>query len=163
MSNENLLIAAIWSAAREVGMSAPRVTDKIIRDVFPGTTEAASKEGADLIFRRGVIGYVKYALRRPTADLNQIDMATIDKSFAAIVEKLKRPSFTVPSLSGEVAVADLIRNPDWLDEARKYWRQKGDETLAQADVLDELYRAVTGNMSPSIVPDSGAPAPQEAA
>lgn len=163
MGNDNAFFVAVWNAARTEGMSAPRITDRIIRDLWPNTAKAAADEGADLMFRRGVIASVKFVLRRPIADPAQIDMAQIAPSFSAIVEKLKRPSYQVPSLSQYVGVADLIRNPDWLDEARKFMRQKGEECLAEAKTLDQLYREVTGNTSPSIVPDSGAPAPQEAA
>ena len=42
-------------------------------------------------------------------------------------------------------VPDLIAEPDLLDDARRFMRRKGLECLAEANRLDALYTAVTGN------------------
>lgn len=159
----NAFVSAVWNAARSYGLSAPRITDAILRDLFPQTAKAALEEGADLMLRRGVIIAVKVVLRTSAGHPEQVDMASVHASFAPIVERLNRRSFHVPSLEVEVQVSELILNPDWLNEARVFMRQKGEETIAQADVLDELYRAVIGNSSPSIVPEGSSGSPVVAA
>jgi hypothetical protein len=127
----------------EVGNNAPRIADRIISEVFPRTNDAAEEEGADTMLRNGVIAYLtKYLKRHDEHPEAQASFADIDESFQPIVKRLQSQSHYVPNLQQHIPVAMLIANPEWLDEARAYKRQKGEETLAEAAVLDELYEAV---------------------
>lgn len=143
-----LVYQAIHSAMMDVGNSAPRIVDRIIDEVFPDTADAAEREGADKMLRDGVIIFVTKYLKR-SANLpmeGQGDFADISAEFRDIVKKLSKPSHYVPSLQQHMPVSFLIANPDALDEARQFKREKGMETLAEADALDELYEAVTSRL-----------------
>jgi len=63
--------------------------------------------------------------------------------FKSIVGKLSSGRYYVPSLDEHLPIVRLIKYPPFLDEARKFHRQKGNEVLRESDVLDELYDAVT--------------------
>ncbi len=139
---------AVHSAMMEVGNNAPRIADRVIFEAFPDTSEAAEREGADRMLRDGVIIFVaKYLKRNSNAPLEgQGDFADISDEFRDIVKKLSSNSHYVPTLQQHMPVGFLISNPDMLDEARQFKREKGLETLAEADVLDELYEAVVGRL-----------------
>lgn len=139
-SNFNTLV---WEAAHRVGNSATRITDDIIRSVFPKTAEHAEYEGADKMLRHGVIVEVKRILTKNKDDADQIDMHSIDPSFGEIVSRLKKSKYFVEELDEYVPVAELIRNPELLDSARKLMQRKGEECLAEAKTLGELFEAVT--------------------
>jgi hypothetical protein len=49
----------------------------------------------------------------------------------------------VESADEYVDVPSLIAEPALLNDARKFMRRKGEECLAEAKILDELYAAVT--------------------
>lgn len=135
----------VHSAMMEVGNSAPRIADRIIADAFPETADAAEREGADKMLRDGVVAYLtNYLKRNSNVPLgHQADFADISDEFRDIVGRLQSQSHYVPMLQQHMPVGFLIANPEHLDEARKFKRQKGEETLAEAKVLDELYEAVT--------------------
>ena len=139
---------AVHSAMMEVGNNAPRIADRVISEAFPDTSEAAEREGADRMLRDGVIIFVaKYLKRSSSAPLErQGDFADISEEFRDIVKKLSSNSHYVPTLQQHMPVGFLISNTDMLDEARQFKREKGLETLAEADVLDELYEAVMGRL-----------------
>lgn len=139
---------SVHEAMMDVGNNAPRIADRVIADAFPMTSEAAEREGADKMLRDGVISFLgKYLKRNSNAPLwEQCDFAEISPEFQDIVGKLQSQSHYVPSLQQHMPIGVLISDPDLLDEARKFKRQKGDETLAEADVLDELYEAITGRL-----------------
>ncbi len=139
-----LFYRAVHGAMAEVGNSAPRIADRVISEAFPDTSEAAEREGADRMLRDGVIAFLaKYLKSHTVTPLAQGDFADISEEFQNIVKKLSKPSHYVPTLQQHMPVRYLIANPDALDEARKFKREKGMETLAEADALDELYEAVT--------------------
>lgn len=140
---------AVHTAMMDVGNSAPRIADRVINDAFPDTSKAAEREGADKMLRDGIIIFVSKYLKRSanTPIIGQGDFAEISDQFRDIVKKLSNPSHYVPTLQQHMPVGFLIANPDLLDEARKYKRQKGLETLAEADALDELYEAVSKAVS----------------
>lgn len=145
MSNEKL--SAFYQAAHdamiEVGNSAPRIADRVIAEAFPDTNEAAEREGAARMLRDGVVDFLtKYLKRNSNAPVEQGDFAEISEQFLDIVGRLQSHSHYVPSLQQHMPVGYLISNPDRLDEARKFKRLKGEETLAEAAALDELYEAV---------------------
>lgn len=129
-------------AAAVHGLNAKAVADAVIRGAFPETTAAAEVEGADSMLRNGVIAFLaqhfKHAPRSTPAQL-ELD---IPAPLTPIVAKLKAAAHYVESVGQYVPVPVLIANPHWLDDARKYKRRKGEETLAEAAVLDELYDAV---------------------
>lgn len=135
----------LHDAMREVGNSAPRLADRVLAEAFPDTYRAAEREGADKMLRDGVIAFISNYLKRtsnmPVA--GQRDFVEISEEFRDIVGKLHSHSHYVPTLQQHMPVGFLIAHPDFLDEARKFKRQKGEETLAEADALDELYDAVT--------------------
>jgi len=139
---------SVHAAMMEVGNNAPRIADRVIHEAFPDTSEAAEREGADKMLRDGVIIFIaKYLKRSAAAPAEaQMDFADITDEFRDIVKKLSSTSHYVPSLQQHMPVGYLISNPEHLDEARHYKRQKGLETLAEADVLDELYEAVTSRL-----------------
>ena len=135
------------AAMLEVGNSAPRIADRVIAEAFPNTADAAEREGADKMLRDGVIEFIaKYLKRNANAPLeHQGDFAEVNEQFRDIVGRLHSGSHYVPTLQQHMPTAYLIENPRFLDEARKFKRRKGEETLAEAAVLDELYEAVTGD------------------
>lgn len=137
---------AVNAAIGAVGKNAAKIADRVIADAFPDTAEAADREGADRMLRNGVIEKIKTILTKSAAAPAQHDFAEISPQFMPIVDRLQSHSHYVPlpDVQEYVHVGSLIANPEWLDAARKFKRQKGEETLAEADVLDELYLAVTG-------------------
>lgn len=133
----------VWAAAHRVGKSAPRVTNEIIQRAFPRTVAEAELEGADKMLRTGVIEEVKDILRAQTHNYDlQADFAEINEAFQPIVKKLSSKSYFVESLDEYVDVPTLINRPALLDDARQFLRRKGLETLAEAKLLDRLYKAV---------------------
>lgn len=140
-----LFYQTVHAAMMEVGNSAPRIADRVMAEAFPDTSEAARREGADRMLRDGVIAFItNYLKRNANAPLMlaQIDMSEISEDYRPIVAKLHGTSHYVPALQQHMPVKFLIAHPAHLDEARKYKRLKGDETIAEAEVLDELYAAV---------------------
>jgi hypothetical protein len=139
---------AVHAAILEVGNSAPRIADKVIEEAFPETVEAADREGAATMLRKGVIEFISnYLKRNSNAPLEtQGDFSQISSEFADIVGKLHSHSHYVSALEQHMPIGFLIANPEHLDDARQYKRQKGLETLAEADALDELYEAVTSRL-----------------
>jgi hypothetical protein len=86
-------------------------------------------------------------------DDNQADFASIAPEFGAYVEKLKKARYYVEAVAEYVSVADLIAEPEFLDDARKHMRRKGEECLAEAEQLDQLYHAVTASHEANDVTD----------
>jgi len=137
----------VWEAADQVGRSAPRIVDQILRSVFPNTTDAAEAEGASRMLRTGCIAEVKRVLHSARDGAGQSDFGEIDTSFLSFVRRLRRPSYFVPERDEEVSVKELIADPAQLDAARRFMRLKGMECLDEADRLDRLYEAVMGQGS----------------
>lgn len=133
----------VWIAASVVGRSPPKIVDHILDKFFPVTVSAAEDEGALPMLRKGCIVEAKRVLRSAASDDAQHDFDRIDPAFQPLVQKLRRPSYHVESLDEEVVVAELISNPAHLNEARRFMRRKGEECIAEAERLDELYDAVT--------------------
>lgn len=143
MSDGMDFVTAVWTCARRVGMKPPLVANAIIRELFPRTDDASHEEGADNMFRRGVVEAVRQELKRQPAAPSQTDFGSIDPAFSTVASKLKHYAYYVEKREALLPVAELIASPDLLDDARKYLRRKGMETLEEADRLDELYEAVT--------------------
>ena len=133
----------VWEAAAAVGLSPAKITDRVIAKVFPNTKAAAEEEGADTMLRNGVYEAVRALIKKQPDPNEQIDFSSIDPSYQSVVRKLKNLTYTVESLGIRVPVARLIEEPELLDDARKFMRRKGEECLAEATTLDELYAAVT--------------------
>lgn len=133
----------VWRASARLDCQSPtRIADDMIGRLFPVTVQAAEDEGATTMFRKGVVDAVKRVLSAPTTDAAQTDFAAIDPAFAAEVRALQRRSYFVEARDEYVSLAELIREPILLDDARRFMRRKGEETIAEADRLDQLYRAV---------------------
>ncbi|WP_295810311.1 hypothetical protein [uncultured Nitratireductor sp.] len=149
---------AVNAAIGEVGKSAAKIADRVIADAFPETADAAEREGADKMLRQGVIAKITSMLTKGGGDPDQTDFCEIADDFMPIVERLHSHSHYVPlpDVQEYVHVSILIQNPEWLDAARKFKRQKGEETLAEAKVLDELYEAVSRTPSPTPERESAA-------
>ncbi len=134
---------AVWTAAASLeSMSAPRVADHIIKSLFPQTVNAAEGEGAFPIFRNGVLVHVRKVLSAKIDEEGQMSIFDIDERLVPTVEQLKRGAYYVQSLDEYVSVSRLVKEVSLLDEARKYMRRKGNETLSEADALDGLFKAV---------------------
>lgn len=133
---------AVWLAASALEtMNAPKVTDDIIARLFPETVSSASQEGASSIFRNGVLGQVRKVLSAKVEDEGQMSIFDIAPALRPAAEGLKRGAYYVESLDEFVLVPRLVRELHLLDDARRYMRRKGEETLAEADALDQLYKA----------------------
>ena len=134
----------VWNVARRIGMKPPRIADEVIGYLFPSTKRESIVEGADKMLRNGVIAAVRRVLTQEDSGPDQMDLSEVDDSFRPIVAKLGRRSYHVEALEELVPITTLIANPDLLDDARKFMRRKGQECIAEADRLDELYEAVMG-------------------
>lgn len=138
-------IDAVSRLSKWVGRSAPRITDELIKDLFPQTRKAASKEGGMAMFRDGVCKAVREALKTTIEDLEdgkQRDFSEIHPEFYQFTQQLKAKAYYVEALGLFVSVEELIDTPEWLDDARKYLRRKGEETIREAYALDALYEQV---------------------
>lgn len=133
----------VWTSAAVVGNNAPAVADRIIREAFPLTISEAEIEGAATMLRVGVIAAVKDVLKNGAVSDDTIDFSEIDPAFGKIARRLKSKTYFVEMRNEYVSVAGLIRDPALLDDARRFMRRKGEECLAEAKNLDELYAAVT--------------------
>ena len=109
------------------------------------TCSQARAEGAMRMLRTGIISETKRILRNRRDLERQTDFADRCDAFAPLVSDLRSKSYFVESAEEYVAVPDLIAEPDLLDDARRFMRRKGLECLAEANRLDALYTAVTGN------------------
>jgi hypothetical protein len=135
----------VWEVASQLGNNAPKIADDIMGEAFPLTCSQARAEGAMRMLRTGIISEVKRILRNRHDATTQTDFADRCDAFAPLVSDLRSKSYFVESAEEYVAVPDLIEDPDLLNDARQFMRRKGRECLAEADRLDALYTAVTGN------------------
>lgn len=137
----------VWTTAARVGLNAPKVADAIIGGAFPATLRSAAAEGADKMFRSGVIEATKRVLRgAPLADDEQADFGEIAPDFRHLVEPLKSRTYFVESRQEYVAVSRLIADIELLDDARAFMRQKGLECIDEAIRLDALADAVRAKL-----------------
>lgn len=134
-------VDAVNVAIAKHGKNAPAIADEVIGKVFPSTILAAEEEGADAMLRNGVIAKVKRMIS-VGGETGQMDFGGIAPDFLPIVKQLHSHSHFVPSACEYVHVSELIADPSLLDEARKFKRKKGEETIAEAEILDRLYSAV---------------------
>jgi len=134
--------ALVKELAGAIGRSPPAIAAKIIDVLFPKSRDVTEEEGADKMFRRGVVDEVKRVLKTRPDDEGPRDFADIEPTFRPIARRLGNSSYYVESLHSFASVRELVDAPELLDDARKFMRRKGDECHAEADVLDELYAAV---------------------
>ncbi|MGR1582438.1 hypothetical protein ACSSNL_13350 [Thalassobius sp. S69A] len=134
----------IDDARQKVGDVPGLITDEVIEKAFPTTVVSAELEGCDRMLRLGVLGAVKAYIRKPDADTRQRTFEDVHPDLIPHIKKLGAVAYFVPRLDGgeHVSVPDLIAEPRDLDAARKFMRLKGEETLHEATLLDELYEAV---------------------
>jgi hypothetical protein len=144
----------VWAIAARVGNNAPKIADYIMEAAFPLTCTQAREEGALRMLRTGIISEVKRILRNRDDGLGQADFADRCDAFAPLVRDLRSKSYFVESAEEYVAVPELIAEPDLLDDARRFMRRKGLECLAEAERLDALYAAVTGEKTTVLAPIS---------
>lgn len=140
----------VWQTASRVGNSAPRVTNEILDLAFPATAMCARDEGAETMLRRGVVEAVKRVLRSVGGEEpEQHDFSEIDPLYWDHVSILKSARYFVEEDGEYVSLPRLIKEPEKLDDARRFMRKKGRECIAEADALDELYFAVTDGPAPA--------------
>jgi hypothetical protein len=139
-------ISLVWNTVRRTGRNAPAIADELIGKAFPKTYAASEEEGADKMLRTGVIVEVRRIVREKDSDDDQIDMSEIEETFRPYAKALAKGAYYVEQMGLYLTVQELISNPDYLDDARKHMRRKGEETLAEADKLDALYEAVMATM-----------------
>lgn len=128
--------------AREgCGENAPLITDAIINVAFPESVEASEREGCDKMLRNGVLEAVKKRLRRPAKVEAQTSIFDQYPDIVPYIEPLQSGAYYVPAGDGGeyVSIAELCEDLAKLDAARKHTRRKGEETLAEAKRLDDLY------------------------
>lgn len=138
-------VEMVWSAVATCGKNAPKIADRILKKAFPRTVEEAAYEGADKMLRKGVIAEIKRIIRNEIPTDEQRDFSDIEPNFTPIVRRLKSNAYYVEGLQEYCSIPELIENRVLLDDARKHLRKKGEECLADAAVLDELYEAVGGD------------------
>lgn len=126
------------------GMSAAKVADHIIRQCFPDTVAAAEAEGCIYMLRAGLIQQLTNDFKH-TAPIDE-DQYLLDfpEPIQNIIGKLKGKSHYVTSQGLWIRNEDLFANREWLDDARRFKRAKGEEVLAEATVLDEIFEALYG-------------------
>lgn len=132
-------------ARAKFGDNAPKITNDIIGAAFPETVAASETEGCDKMFRAGVKDAVSKYIRKPSADVRQRSFDDINPAFLPLVERLGSVAYYVPAEVGVgeyVGIPDLCFDASKLDAARKFMRMKGEETLAEADRLDDLFEAI---------------------
>jgi hypothetical protein len=143
-----LLSEWVKETALEVGRSAPLIVERMLTELCPNTWAWSQKEGVDSSVRSGLVKTVKDYLKDKTDRNAQMDFSEIEQTFGAhVVEILKRfssLSHFVPSEGEYVPLRTLMNDSVQLDEARKFKRTKGEETLSEADNLDQLYEAIFG-------------------
>jgi len=139
---QRILRELIAEAVGRVGRSATKIADDVLPRAFRRSLPELEIEGGARILRQGLVAFIKPLLDEAEPDDRQLDFGDVDEAFHAIVSRLPKRVFFVPSLGLYVPISDLIDEPERLDEARRFTRQKGEETLATADILDQLYAAV---------------------
>ncbi|HWE19666.1 MAG TPA: hypothetical protein VG758_21195 [Hyphomicrobiaceae bacterium] len=149
-AKERTRLLSVWvkETALEVGRSAPLIVERMLIDLCPKTWEWSRKEGVDASVRSGLVKTVKDYLKDKSDRNAQLDFAEISEQFGAhVVEILKRfssLSHFVPSAGEYVPLRELMNDQAQLDEARKFKRVKGEETMEEANNLDQLYEALFG-------------------
>lgn len=138
------LVELVFEIAARVGGSAPRITDELLPIQGPLTMKAATAEGLDTCLREGVERFVKRVIRTAPSETAQTEF---DPDILPYAKKLKSHAYYVEAREEHVSVADLIKDPHMLDDARKYMRRKGEECIEEADRLDQLYFALTEPVS----------------
>ena len=124
------------------GGNVPLVTREAIDAAFPDSVEASEREGCDSMLYSGVKEAVSKYIRSRRDNADQADFSDLCDQFKPYISELKSTSYTVPSLGEAIPIGRLIAFPPLLDEARQFMRQKGNECLAEAKRMDDLYAAV---------------------
>jgi hypothetical protein len=141
-SQTNVLNDAVWAAVAKLDtMNTAKIVDHIIEEAAPGTVAAARHEGFFPMLRSGVMAHVRKILGTKIDEDGAPSLFDIHPDLAPYASALKRGAYYVESLDEFVSLAALIENVRLLDDARKYMRRKGEETLAEANALDKLYYA----------------------
>lgn len=145
----------VWKAVLSVGRNAPRITDRVLGQAFPRTQQEAIHEGADKMFRTGVLTEVRTILKGGDEDEDaegQADFSDVEETFRPIVLKLNCRALFVEVREEFIPIDDLIEQcltrandePDWLEDAWRYLRRKSLETYRQSRTAEELWLAVRG-------------------
>jgi len=135
----------IDDARSRLGGDGPKITNDIIAKAFPETVSAATDEGCDRMFREGVGRAVASYIRKPPLSKRQLTLNDVDPEFIPLIEDLGSDAYYVPAKAGGgeyFSIPDLCHDKDMFNSARKFMRQKGEETLTEANRLDALFEAV---------------------
>lgn len=138
------LVASLGTAKAGV------IAEAVISRLYPKTKASAEAELAWRHFYSGVAGSVRAYLKH-TASPSTVDPDTFfarHPELFPFIERLSHTSYYTPAQDEYVSIYALCENPEMLDSARRFMRQKGVEVLAEADLLDELYDAVKAGKTP---------------
>lgn len=145
MRNENLFAAAIEAAVVALRSTKAGVIAKhIIPRLFPKTVDAAEKEGGLVHFEAGVTAAIRLQIKAMPlidADGQESFFKRYPKLFP-FIQELSHGTYYTPNVDRYVSIFELCEQPELLDSARKYMRQKSKEIGDEADRLDDLYNAV---------------------
>lgn len=145
MLNESLFATMIESAIIALKTSKPgKIAEEVLPKLFPKTFKAASDEGASAHLLNGFTA----AVRAHVKSLPMLAESAQETFFARhpklfpYIQELSHHTYYSPNVDQYVSIFELCEKPELLDSARKFMRQKGEETIAEADRLDDLYNAV---------------------
>lgn len=143
----------VWRLAAQIGSrNAAKVTEILLKEHFPKTTEEAGYEGAIGPFRNGVKAAVTSVFKKVPGPSEQFDFGDLYEEFWTEIEPLRSRSYYVEEIGDYVSVPLLIENPEMLDDARKHMRRKGKEVLDEADRIDALFKAVMRKRASTTTP-----------
>jgi hypothetical protein len=141
------------AAVLRLGKNAPAVADAITKAAFPETVEAADREGCISMLRSGIVASLSKEFSHKTDDDPAQTSMDFPEVIRPLVRRLKGSAHYVESLARYVNNKELFANEQWLDDARKFKRTKGNETLAEATTLDEIHAALYGHKEPPEAPE----------
>jgi len=136
----------VRETAAKVGRSAPAIVQVLLEQYCPQGLHACEQEGVDGYLRNGLAAAVRTIIKDkgghgPQADFSEIE-ETFGRNIVEIVKRLQSDAHFVPSVGEHLPIRELMGDLSLLDEARKFKRQKGIETIEEANRLDQLYEAL---------------------
>jgi hypothetical protein len=135
---EYLNTLSVQRGTRDPGILAEAILENYCAVAY----RAALECGVGFCLRDGIARAISNTFKKPPA-ADQPDFAEIESTFGrdavALTKRLAAESHHVPSRNELVPIRHLMSDRALFDEARKYKRQKGEETITQANAMDQLY------------------------
>lgn len=136
----------VLSVMETHGRSVTKIADAIIDEYCPRAYRACIEDGVEKHLRNGVANAVRSIVQDHSKGNNkQHDFAEIEESFGAeiveLVKRLRNDAHCVPSLGVHLTIRELLEDRERFDEARKYKRKIGEDTLEEAHTMDQIYFA----------------------